>query len=168
MNYQGRKRRREEKPRSSRTSLEMQNFNTRDWRGSTCRGVMSAIDWSAVGCLSVRPHWHSLVLRWRERVVSLYADVPGIPRLSGGSLVVFFSPFFLGRNRNRSSGVLAVTRTVDCKCKGDWSPLNSSHMQIRREQFLWKYTPVYPWFFIQNRVKGFMYGSPVLPRSFYW
>lgn len=115
MNYQGR-RRGEEKPRSSRTSLVMQNFNTRDWRGLTCWGVMSAIDWLAVGCLCVRPHWHSLILRWRELVV----DVPGIPRLSGSSLF-FFSPF-PGRNRNGSSSVLAAARAVACKCKGNWSP----------------------------------------------
>lgn len=40
---------------------------------------------------------------------------------------LFLLPLFLGRNRNRSSGVLAVTRVVDCKCKGDWSPITPTH-----------------------------------------
>lgn len=121
MNYQGRKRRGEEKPWSSRTSLVMQNFNTRDWRGLTCRGVMSAIDWSAVGCLSVRPHWHSLILRWRELVISVYGrvDVPGSLRLSRRLALLHL---FLGSNRNGSSSALAAARAVDCKCKGNWSP----------------------------------------------
>lgn len=72
-----------------RSSFVMQTFNTPDWGGLTCWGVMSAIDWSAVGCLGVSPHWHSLILRWRELVISVYGHtyVPGTRRLSGRSLL---------------------------------------------------------------------------------
>ena len=112
MNYQGRRRRRRRRTGSSRTSLVMQNFNSGDWGGSTCRGVMSAIDWSAVGCLSVSPHWHSLILRWRERG-------GGGEGCAGKLLLAFFfvSPFFWEGSVTDLSACWPRLGPLTVKCK---------------------------------------------------
>ena len=110
MNYQGRRRRR--RTGSSRTSLVMQNFNSGDWGGPTCRGVMSAIDWSAVGCLGVSPHWHSLILRWRERG-------SGGEGCAGKLLLAFFffSPFFWEGSVTDLPACWPRLRLLTVKCK---------------------------------------------------
>jgi len=85
----------------------MLNFNTQDWGGWTCQGVMSAIDWPAVGCL--------------VDVLSSYDGVCARNSSSSSS-----SPRLLGRNRNGSSSVFGLL-TVSAKTIDHPPPHTHTH-----------------------------------------